>query len=98
MISQCAKLEMETLTLARYILEMTLMEYDFIDVKDSMISASCLLLALVMKKVDNPWTKTLEHYSGYTKEDIFDLTHRLHAYLSSIPSHLKTIKAKYSHK
>lgn len=89
---------MDTLTLARYILEMSLLEYDFIDVKDSMIAASSLLLALVMKGVKNPWSKTLEYYSGYSKEEIFDLTHRVHAFLSTVPSHLKTIRSKYSHK
>ncbi|OXA59694.1 G2/mitotic-specific cyclin-B3 [Folsomia candida] len=96
--SRCAKLDMDTLTLARYILEMSLMEYDFIDVKDSMLAASALLLALVMKKVKAPWSKTLEYYSGYNKEDLFDLTHRLHEYLTNVPSHLKTIRSKYSHK
>jgi len=96
--SRCAKLDMDTLTLSRYILEMSLMEYDFIDVKDSMIAASALLLALVMKKVKNPWNKTLEYYSDYAKEDLFDLTHRLHAYLTNVPAHLKTIRTKYSHK
>lgn len=89
---------METLTLARYLLELSLMEYDFVDVKDSMISAATLLLALVMKGVKDPWTKTLEHYSGYSKEDLFDITHRLHAFVSNVPAHLKTIKSKYSHK
>lgn len=89
---------MDTLTLARYISEMSLMEYDFIDVRESMMAAGSLLLALVMKGVKDPWNKTLEHYSGYSVEDLFDLTHRLHAYLADIPSHLKTIRAKYSHK
>jgi hypothetical protein len=74
------------------------MSYDFIDVKDSMMAASSLLLALVMKGVAFPWSKTLEYYSGYTKEELFDLTHRVHVYLSECPGHLKTIKAKYSHK
>jgi len=96
--SRCAKFGMDILTLARYVLEMSLMEYEFIDIKDSMIAASALLLALVMKEVEDPWTKTLEHYTGYAKQDLFDLTHRLHNYLSNVPSHLKTIRSKYSHK
>jgi G2/mitotic-specific cyclin-B3 len=96
--SRCAKLDMDTLTLARYLLEMSLMEYNFIDVKDSMMASSCLLLALVMKSVKEPWSKTLEYYSGYSKEDIFDLTHRLHVFISKVPPHLKTIRSKYSHK
>lgn len=42
---------MDILTLARYILEASLMEYDLVDEKDSKVSASALLLALKMKKV-----------------------------------------------
>lgn len=41
---------MELLTLARYILETSLMDYDLIDVLDSKIAAAALLLALKMKK------------------------------------------------
>lgn len=89
---------METLTLARYILEMSLMEYDFIDGLDSMIAASALLLALRMVKIENPWTPTLQHYSGYSTEDLFDLTHRLYDFMRKPQAHLKTIRSKYSHK
>jgi hypothetical protein len=40
---------METLTLARYILEMSLMEYDIIEERDSLVAAAALLLAIKMK-------------------------------------------------
>jgi len=89
---------METLTLARYILEMSLMEYDFIDGLDSMMAASALLLALKILKVGNPWTPTLKYYSSYAVEDLFDMTHRLYDYLRKSQPHLKTIRSKYSHK
>lgn len=41
---------METLTLARYILEMSLMDYDVIEERDSLMAAAALMLALKMKK------------------------------------------------
>ena len=40
---------METLTLARYILEMTLMDYDIISLRESEVAAASLLVALRMK-------------------------------------------------
>jgi len=72
------------------------MEYDFIDVKDSMIAAAALLLTLKMK--NRNWNATLEYYSGYTVDDLFDLTHRLHNMLQKTPASLKTIRSKYSHR
>lgn len=88
---------METLTLARYILETSLMEYDFIDIRDSMMASAALLLALCMYKVKNPWNPTLAYYSGYTFNDIFDLANRLLNMLRNPPTQVKTIKMKYSH-
>lgn len=41
----------DILTLARYILESSLLSYSFVDVLDSKISAASLLLALKMKKM-----------------------------------------------
>ena len=41
---------METLTLARYILEMSLMDYDMISLRESEVAAASLLVALRMKK------------------------------------------------
>ena len=41
---------METLTLARYILEMSLMEYEFVSLRESEVAAASLWLALKMKK------------------------------------------------
>ena len=47
---QCARASMETLTLARYILEMTLMDYEIISLRESEVAAASLLVALRMKK------------------------------------------------
>lgn len=41
---------METLTLARYILELSLMDYSFVTEKDSMIAAASLFIAQKMRK------------------------------------------------
>lgn len=48
---------METLTLARFICELTLQEYDFVQERASRLAASCLLLALKMKNLSG-WVST----------------------------------------
>lgn len=89
---------METLTLARFILETSLMEYDFVDVKDSLMAASALMLAFVMQKCGD-WTPTLEYYSSFSKADLRETTQRLNAMLVKLQAkNLKTIRNKYSHK
>lgn len=89
---------METLTLARYVLEMSQMEYDFIDESDSKMAAATLLLALKIIGVENPWNPTLQYYSGYSVDDLSDLTHRIHQFLRKPMTQFKTIRSKYSHK
>ncbi len=62
---QCAKIGMEDLTFTRYILEMSLMDYDLIDSSDSALAAAALLLSRCIKGQPS-WTPTLEYYSGET--------------------------------
>lgn len=54
---------MPELTLARFILEFSLMNYDLITVSDSKLAAACLYMALRMNKKTG-WNKTLQYYSG----------------------------------
>lgn len=96
--ARVSKASMETLTLARFILETSLMEYDLVDVKDSLMAASALFLAMKMQNLGD-WTPTLEYYSSFTKADLCETTGRLHAMLVKIQTkNLKTIRNKYSHK
>lgn len=60
---QCAKVTMPILTLARYILEYSLLDYNTVMLSDSKLAAASLYLALQMKNVSG-WTKTLEFYTG----------------------------------
>jgi cyclin B len=62
---QCAKLSLQTLTFARYILELSLIEYNFVSESSSKIAAAALLLA-VKTKLLGGWTPTLQYYSGVT--------------------------------
>lgn len=95
--AKCARASMETLTLARYILEMTLMDYEIISLRESEVAAASLLVALRMKKAGD-WTTTLEYYTGYKESDLISTAKQLSSYVSNPPKQLNTIKSKYSHK
>ncbi|XP_055925073.1 G2/mitotic-specific cyclin-B3-like isoform X2 [Argiope bruennichi] len=94
--ARCARISMEMLTLARFILETSLMDYELIDVLDSKLAAAALLLALKMK--DMEWTPTLDYYTEYKENELQDLVVHLNRNISVPPNkHLQTIRMKYSH-
>ncbi|KAM8987577.1 G2/mitotic-specific cyclin-B3 isoform 3-T3 [Ara ararauna] len=96
--AKCARATMETLTLARFLCEMTLQEYDYARESPSKLAASCLLLALTMKNLGG-WTPTLEYYSGYCSQDLHPLVKRLNFLLTYQPrDKLKAVRTKYSHR
>lgn len=89
---------MPILTLARYVLETSLMEYTFVAYSESKLAASVLLIALRMKNISE-WTPALEYYTGYKLADIrstaLQLNHMLHRHPKG---QLSTVRNKYSHK
>lgn len=96
--ARCGKVSMPTLTLARYILEYSLMDYSTIRFSDSKLAASALLLALQMKDLGG-WTPTLEYYSGYKVDEIRNIVYVLNEGLHRKHKEaLVTIRNKYSHK
>lgn len=96
--ARCAKVNMEDLTFTRYILEMSLMDYELVDLADSALAAAALLLTRIIKG-EPTWTPTLQYYSGYQMQDLYHTVHLLHSMICQPPKeHLKTIRNKYSHK
>nr|ATL75339.1 cyclin B3-like protein [Diachasma muliebre] len=96
--ARCAKVSMPTLTLARYILEYSLMDYSTIMFSDSKIAAAALLLALQMKDLGG-WTPTLEYYTGYQVNDLREIVKVLNEGLHKKQKDaLATVRNKYSHK
>jgi len=94
--ARTGKLSMETLTLSRFILETSLMEYDLIHERDSKMAAGSLLLALKMR--GQSWTPDLAFYSGYHESELTSLMYRLNEMISCpVKSATKTIRNKYSH-
>lgn len=96
--AKCAHANMETLTLARYICELTLQNYDFVQERSSHLAAACLYLAMKMKNLGG-WSPTLEYYSGYKGMDLHSLVKRLNFMITyQADEKLKAVRSKYSHK
>ncbi|XP_015687973.1 G2/mitotic-specific cyclin-B3 [Protobothrops mucrosquamatus] len=96
--AKCARATMETLTLARFLCELTLQDYTFVQEGASRLAASCLLLALKMKNLSG-WSPTLEYYSGYQVPDLLPLVRRLNYLLiCGQDDRLRAVRNKYSHR
>lgn len=96
--ARCAKVPMSTLTLARYILELALMDYATISFSDSKMAAAALFMALRLYGEKNTWSPTLLYYSGYQLVDFAEIVPVLNAGLHRKPKDtIKTIRSKYSH-
>ncbi|KAK0406647.1 hypothetical protein QR680_018706 [Steinernema hermaphroditum] len=97
--AKVSKVDMATLTLARFILETSLMFVEFVMVPESLMAAAAFLLALRMKKMED-WTTILKKYSGYKVEDVeplmWALNHMMHSRATLYPK-LQTVFSKYSH-
>ncbi|XP_065056730.1 G2/mitotic-specific cyclin-B3-like [Rhopilema esculentum] len=95
--SRVAGADMITLTLARYILETSLLHYEYVDCSQSKIAAAALNLAFRMKN-NGVWDKTLEYHSGYREADLIELVKDLNKKIRESPkSNLTTVHSKYSH-
>lgn len=72
--SKVGSADSEQHTLAKFIMELTLPEYQFAHINPSVMAASslCLSCAILSGKGESSssWTSTLQHYSGYSHEDL----------------------------
>jgi len=93
------RVSMPDLTFARYILELSLMDYQFnVETSESLLAAATLVLALKIKNVKD-WMESLQFYSGYSISDIQTTLQSLLSMLQRPPNeHTKTIRLKYSHR
>ncbi|XP_073918720.1 G2/mitotic-specific cyclin-B3 isoform X2 [Castor canadensis] len=93
----CLQTNMKTLTLSRFICEITLQEYEYIHERASKLAAGSFLLALYMNKLGH-WAPILEYYSGYNTSELHSLVRQLNILLNfQSYERLKTVYNKYSH-
>ncbi|XP_029310814.1 LOW QUALITY PROTEIN: G2/mitotic-specific cyclin-B3 [Cottoperca gobio] len=96
--AKCVSAGMDTLTLARYFCEMSLMEMELVTERGSLLASACLLMALVTKDLGG-WCPVLQFHSGYQTSDLAPVVRKLYEMLLAPPDDkLRAIRNKYSHK
>uniref|UniRef100_A0A4W5LWU4 Uncharacterized protein n=1 Tax=Hucho hucho TaxID=62062 RepID=A0A4W5LWU4_9TELE len=96
--AKCVSASMETLTLARYVCELSHLELQQVPERGSRLAAACLLLALVTKGLGG-WTPMLEFHTGYTVKELTPLVKTLRSMLACpTDDKLTAVTTKYSHK
>ncbi|CAH6779990.1 G2/mitotic-specific cyclin-B3 [Phodopus roborovskii] len=94
--ASCVRASMKTLTLSRFICEMTLQEYEYVQEKPSKLAAASFALALYMRNLNN-CIPLLEHYTGYEIAELHTLVRKLNDSLIFQPhSCLKNVYEKYA--
>ena len=68
-ISKADNYDIQSRTLAKYLLEISLLDHRFLEFRPSVNAAASMHLArIILEK--GPWDDILVHYSGYTEEEI----------------------------
>ncbi|OQR77740.1 cyclin B3-like [Tropilaelaps mercedesae] len=95
-------MDMREMTLARFILECSLMEYSLVGVPESHVAAASLLLALEI--LGRRWNDTLTYYTGYEAGELIPvrnmlnrLVHELKRAFAKNSNSARVIVDKYSH-
>ncbi|XP_061664204.1 G2/mitotic-specific cyclin-B3 isoform X2 [Syngnathoides biaculeatus] len=95
--AKCAGVGMDTLTLARYFCELSLMDVELALERASLLAAACLLLALCTKHLSG-WSPILKFHSGYGITEVAPVVRKLYAVVAQPPNDkLKAVRSKYSH-
>jgi cyclin-A len=86
-------------SLARYILELSLLDYSMLVYRSSTVAAASILLARVLlahahRESENTrphvvWTRTLEHYAFHTAKELEGCVYQLHRMLITLSSKQK---------
>jgi len=87
-------------TVAKYLLEMALVEYDLAHYPPSMMAAAALLLSLVISETDSTlssaWIPTLQYYSTYKHTQLLPIVTKLaQIVLVTKESQLQAVHTKY---
>ena len=86
-------------TLAKYILELSLLDCGQASLPPSLAAASALLLSLQLLEpsLAQPWSVSLQHHSGYTAAELAPVVRRMAVVLTNCETHrLQSVRQKYS--
>lgn len=95
-ISKADNYDIQTRTLGKYLMEISLLDHRFMSFPQSQIAASAMYLArLILER--GPWDATLAHYAGFTEKEIDPVFRLMIDYLHRPVSHEAFFK-KYASK
>ncbi|KAJ9594521.1 hypothetical protein L9F63_014058 [Diploptera punctata] len=94
--SKAAHSTMKNHMVAKYFLELCLVEYEMCHYPPSLISAAAIYLSLWVFSPGNIWTNTLKHYTTYTYDDIKPVVKKIAKIVLRVDStKYKAIPKKY---
>jgi len=101
--SKAGDVDMLQHSLAKYVLECSILEYNMASLSPSVMAAAALYLAIRITDpdslVDSCWTPTLTHYSSYTKDQLLPVVFQLAAVMKGAKeSKYQTVHKKYQSK
>ncbi|KAF7656586.1 hypothetical protein LDENG_00039350 [Lucifuga dentata] len=97
--SKVANSDIERHTLAKYLMELTLLDYDMVHYRPSEIAAASLCLSQLL--LDGlPWSRTQQHYSTYDEAHLKPIVQHIAKNVVTVnegKTKFQAIKNKYSH-
>ncbi|XP_059148741.1 G2/mitotic-specific cyclin-B-like [Physella acuta] len=94
--SKAGQVDASKHTLAKYLLELAMIEYDMVHIRPSHLAAAALYLAMVVLD-GSKWTHTLHYYSSYSENDLHPLAKKLaQLVVKAETNKLTAVKTKYS--
>ncbi|RWS29162.1 G2/mitotic-specific cyclin-B-like protein [Leptotrombidium deliense] len=95
--SKAAHADAKIHTMAKYLMELSLVEYECAHWQPSLLAATSLYLTLKVIGEGSTWTPTLEYYSGYTEQQLLPNVSQLcKVIIKSEKSKFQTCRKKYS--
>ncbi|RMD41125.1 hypothetical protein DV735_g3978, partial [Chaetothyriales sp. CBS 134920] len=95
-ISKADKYDIQTRTIGKYLMEISLVDHRFLEYRQSHVAAASMYLArLILDRGE--WSSTLSQFSGYTEQEIMPVFELLVDYLRAPVAHEALFK-KYASK
>lgn len=85
-ISKADDYDIQTRTLGKYLMEISLLDHRFMEFMPSHVAAAAMYMARMILDKDD-WDATLAHYSGYTEEQVLPVFELMIDYLIQAPVH-----------
>ena len=88
-------------SLAKYALEICLLDVNLVNISGSLLASASLCLSLLLleksSSLDNVWTATLQYYSGYTAEAVLEILPKVAANVFKMNRNnkLQAVRTKY---